>query len=70
MSLLSTLAAHDLGYLATDRLLERLDAMLRAVESLERFQGHLSTGTTPSRGPRSILVTSPRWTAAISRLRS
>ena len=41
MSLLSTLAAHDLGYLPTDRLLERLDAMLLAAESLERFQGHL-----------------------------
>jgi cyclic beta-1,2-glucan synthetase len=41
MSLLSTLAAHDLGYLATDRLIARLDAMLRTVESLERFEGHL-----------------------------
>ncbi|HWN86765.1 MAG TPA: DUF3131 domain-containing protein, partial [Vicinamibacterales bacterium] len=41
MSLLSTMAAHDLGYLSTDRMLERLDVMLRSVESLERFQGHL-----------------------------
>ena len=29
MSLLSTLAAHDLGYLPTDRMLRRLDATLR-----------------------------------------
>ena len=41
MSLLSALAAHDFGYLPTDRLVARLDAALRAIESLERFQGHL-----------------------------
>ena len=41
MSLLSMLAAHDLGYLATDRLVARLAAALRTIESLERFQGHL-----------------------------
>jgi cyclic beta-1,2-glucan synthetase len=41
MSLLSTLAAHDLGYIPTDQLLARLDAMVRSIEGLERFQGHL-----------------------------
>jgi cellobiose phosphorylase len=41
MTLLSTLAAHDLGYVTTERLLYRLDAMLRTVESLERHEGHL-----------------------------
>ena len=41
MSLLSMLAAHDLGYLPTDRLVARLAAALRTIESLERFQGHL-----------------------------
>jgi cyclic beta-1,2-glucan synthetase len=40
MSLLSTLAAHDLGYLPTDILLARIDATLRTLEGLERHQGH------------------------------
>jgi cyclic beta-1,2-glucan synthetase len=41
MGLLSTLAAHDLGYLGTDRLVERIDATLTTVEALERHRGHL-----------------------------
>ena len=40
MSLLSTLAAHDLGYLSTDALLRRLDATLGSLEGLERYRGH------------------------------
>ena len=40
MSLLSTLAAHDLGYLTTADLLERLDRTLNTLEGLERFRGH------------------------------
>src|SRR5436190_11941846 len=40
MSLLSTLAAHDLGYLSTDVLLRRLNAMVTALEGLERHRGH------------------------------
>ena len=40
MGLLSMLAAHDLGYLSTAALLDRLDATLRTLESLERHQGH------------------------------
>ncbi|HET7216637.1 MAG TPA: glucoamylase family protein, partial [Vicinamibacterales bacterium] len=40
MSLLSTLAAHDLGYLTTGELLERLDRTLKTLEGLERFRGH------------------------------
>ena len=58
MSLLSTLAAHDLGYLTTERLLARLDATLRSVESLERFQGHLlnwyDTATRAPLHPRYV----------------
>ncbi len=41
MGLLSTLAAHDLGYIRTDELLERLDALMTTMEGLERYEGHL-----------------------------
>ncbi len=41
MTLLSTVAAHDLGYLTTERLLHRLDATMQTIEGLERHQGHL-----------------------------
>ena len=41
MGLLSTLAAHDLGYLTTDALLERLDRTLTTLEGLERYRGPL-----------------------------
>jgi cyclic beta-1,2-glucan synthetase len=40
MYLLSTLAAHDLGYLSSDACLRRLNATLRTLESLERHHGH------------------------------
>jgi cyclic beta-1,2-glucan synthetase len=40
MSLLSTLAAHDLGYLSTDSLLRRIEATLTTLERLERYEGH------------------------------
>jgi cyclic beta-1,2-glucan synthetase len=40
MGLLSTLAAHDLGYLSTDTLVVRLDRTLTTLESLERYEGH------------------------------
>ena len=40
MSLLSALAAHDLGYLTTATLLERLDRTLKTLEGLERYRGH------------------------------
>ena len=41
MALLATLAAHDLGFIDTDELADRIDATLTTVESLERFEGHL-----------------------------
>jgi cyclic beta-1,2-glucan synthetase len=41
MGLLSTLAAHDLGYLSTAELVERVDATIRTIESLEKYRGHL-----------------------------
>jgi cyclic beta-1,2-glucan synthetase len=40
MSLLSTMAAHDLGYLTTRAMLERIEHMLTTLESLERYSGH------------------------------
>ncbi len=58
MGLLSTLAAHDLGYLGADRLAERIDAMLSGVESLERHEGHLlnwyDTTTLAALAPRYV----------------
>ena len=52
MGLLSTLAAHDLGYLTTDALAERLDRMLTSLEGLERHEGHfLNWYDTVTRAP-------------------
>jgi cyclic beta-1,2-glucan synthetase len=41
MGLLSTLAAHDLGLLPAEAMVERLEATLTTVEALERHEGHL-----------------------------
>jgi len=41
MALLATLSAHDFGFIDTDDLVNRIDATLTTVESLERFEGHL-----------------------------
>jgi len=41
MALLSTLAAHDLGYLTTEALIRRLDRTLTTLEGLEKYDGHL-----------------------------
>ena len=41
MGLLSTLAAHDLGFIQTAELAERIDATLTTMEGLERLEGHL-----------------------------
>ena len=41
MGLLSTLAAHDLGYLDTAQLASRIADSLASVEALERYEGHL-----------------------------
>ena len=52
MGLLSTLAAHDLGYLSTDALAVRLDQMLTTLEGLERHEGHfLNWYDTATRAP-------------------
>src|SRR4029079_10500643 len=58
MGLLSTLAAHDLGYLTAEVLADRLDRMLTALESLERYAGHFlnwyDTGRRAPPHPRYI----------------
>src|SRR5690242_2697993 len=41
MSLLSTLAAHDFGFIRTAELVQRVEATLSTIEDLERFEGHL-----------------------------
>ena len=41
MSLLATLAAHDLGFLSVDDMADRLERTLSTVEGLERHEGHL-----------------------------
>jgi cyclic beta-1,2-glucan synthetase len=41
MGLLSALAAHDLGFIRTRELVERLEATLETVCGLEQFEGHL-----------------------------
>ena len=41
MSLLSTISAHDLGFIDADALIERLEATLTTIDRLEHFEGHL-----------------------------
>ncbi len=40
VSLLSTLAAYDFGYISVDRLLERTARTLHSLGQLERYRGH------------------------------
>ncbi len=58
MGMLSTLAAHDLGYLRTGALVERLEALLGTAEGLERYEGHLlnwyDTRTLAPLAPRYV----------------
>jgi cyclic beta-1,2-glucan glucanotransferase len=58
MGLLSTLAAHDLGYLTTGALVERLDRTLTTLEGLERYRGHFfnwyDTSTLAPLPPRYV----------------
>ena len=58
MAMLSTLAAHDLGYLSTAELIRRLDATMRTLEGLERYHGHFlnwyDTATLAPLHPRYV----------------
>jgi cyclic beta-1,2-glucan synthetase len=52
MAMLSSVAAHDLGYLSTDALMLRLDRTLTTLEGLERHHGHfLNWYDTSTRAP-------------------
>ena len=52
LSLLANLAAHDFGYISTGQLVERTTNTLRSMETLERYAGHFTTGTTLRPKPR------------------
>src|SRR3954470_11668985 len=58
MTLLSTLAAHDLGYLTTGALIRRIDSTLTTLEGLERYEGHVlnwyDTATLAPLQPRYV----------------
>ena len=58
MGLLSTLAAHDLGYIGTAELLEKLESCTATMEGLERHEGHLlnwyDTSTLAPLTPRYV----------------
>src|SRR5207247_751255 len=54
----SALAAHDLGFIRTCELVERLETTLSTMDELERFEGHLfnwyDTGTLAPLPPRYV----------------
>jgi cyclic beta-1,2-glucan synthetase len=58
MTLLATLAAHDLGYLTTEQLIHRLHRSLTTLEGLERHEGHFlnwyDTATLAPLRPRYV----------------
>ena len=58
MAMLSTLAAHDLGYVTTQTLIRRLDRTLTTLEGLEKHEGHLlnwyDTATLAPLHPRYV----------------
>ena len=58
MGLLSTLAAHDLGFIDAGELVERIDAALDTIDRLERYEGHLlnwyETHTLAALWPRYV----------------
>ena len=58
LGLLSTLAAHDLGYISATDLAARVERTLSTIEALERFEGHLlnwyDTQTLAPLSPRYV----------------
>jgi cyclic beta-1,2-glucan synthetase len=61
MGLLSTLAAHDLGFIRTPALIGRLEATLSTMDRLERFEGHLLNWYDTS----SLLPLAPRYVSTV-----
>ena len=62
--LLSTLSAHDFGYIGLRTLLKRLEKTFETFDKLEKHRGHFSTGTTRGPSARCTRRTSRRSTAA------
>ena len=61
LSLLSTVAARDFGWIGTVEMVERLEGTFAALEKLERYRGHPTTGTRPVRLEPWSRGTSRRW---------
>ncbi|HMA43957.1 MAG TPA: glucoamylase family protein, partial [Gemmatimonadales bacterium] len=61
MGLLAALAAHDLGFIGTGELVQRLEATLSTMERLDRFEGHLLNwyGTT------TLAPLAPRYVSTV-----
>ncbi|MEO5656245.1 MAG: glucoamylase family protein, partial [Nitrospiria bacterium] len=61
MGLLSTLAAHDLGFIRTPELLDRAERTMATLEGLDRYEGHpLNWYDT-----RSLAPLSPRYVSTV-----
>ena len=41
LGMLSTLSAHDLGFITTEQMVERLEATLNTIDRLPKYEGHL-----------------------------
>jgi len=58
MGLLAALSAHDLGFIQTSELIERIDHTLTTIEGMARFEGHLfnwyDTQTLTPLSPRYV----------------
>jgi cyclic beta-1,2-glucan synthetase len=61
MSLMGTLAAHDLGLIPMEELVERLERCLSTMAGLERFEGHFLNWYDT----RSLAPLSPRYVSTV-----
>ena len=61
MYLLSTVAAHDFGWLGTLDFVERLEATLDTMQSLDRFRGHFYNWY----GTRELRALEPRYVSTV-----
>jgi cyclic beta-1,2-glucan synthetase len=61
MGLMATLAAHDLGLIPMEDLVERLERCLSTMEGLERFEGHFLNWYDT----RSLAPLSPRYVSTV-----
>ena len=61
LALLSTLAAHDFGFISTPEMVDRLERALSTTEALERFEGHLLNWYDT----RTLAPLSPRYVSTV-----